>query len=72
MKEFWDNLARAGTWHSYYDDEVNFQNYNFITRRRGVVRLLAEKDIWPNIRPRLWNRRLRAACLPTSGTIHRY
>lgn len=38
-KEYFDNLAKTGVWPSRYGP-MNFTNYNFITRRNSVARIL--------------------------------
>ena len=40
MQDFWEDLAKGGTWASHYKGETGLNTYNFYTRRDAVEKLL--------------------------------
>jgi len=41
VKDYFEDAAKRGTWASLYDEELDRHNYNFLTRRAQVIRLLS-------------------------------
>jgi SAM-dependent methyltransferase len=41
LRDYFDQRAREGSWGSLYDGPPTLDNYNFLTRRDAVLRLLA-------------------------------
>ena len=44
MQEFWNDLAKDGSWASHYRGEPNLNTYNFYTRREAVMGLLENES----------------------------
>ena len=61
MQEFWNDLAKDGSWASHYRGEPNLNTYNFYTRREAVMGLLEnESNFGRTQRAKPISRRLRA------------
>ena len=45
IKEYFENIAKTGRWQSLYDQKTDMNNYNFLTRRDQVNRLLKSDDL---------------------------